>query len=187
MATDLIRSAYRRAKWALIIRGVIALALGLFIFSRPMESIASLALVIALWAIFVGVVQIVHAFELRAMVDRWWVMLLAGLVSLLFGIAAICYYPGLSLAFAVIWFTWWLVVTGVLAIFAGLMEKRLGLSWGWTVAFGVLSVLAGVFALMQPPVTLAAIIGLIGAFALVSGVVLLIGAFRLGAIERGIL
>ena len=185
-ATDLIRSAYRRAVWALLIRGIIALALGVFIFWRPMESIASLALVIALWAMFVGVVQIVHALELRAVLDRWWVMLLAGLVSLVFGIAAIAYYPGLSLAFAVIWFTWWLFLTGVLAIFAGLMEKKLGLSWGWTVAFGVLSILAGGFALMQPPVTLAAIIGLIGGFALVSGVLLLIGAFRLSAIARAI-
>jgi len=186
MATDLIRSAYRRAVWALLIRGIIALALGVFIFWRPMESIASLALVIALWAMFVGVVQIVHALELRTVLDRWWVMLLAGLVSLVFGIAAIAYYPGLSLAFAVIWFTWWLFLTGVLAIFAGLMEKKLGLSWGWTVAFGVLSILAGGFALMQPPVTLAAIIGLIGGFALVSGVLLLIGAFRLSAIARAI-
>ena len=73
-----------------------------------------------------------------------------------------------------------------LAIFAALMEKKLGLSWGWTVAFGVLSILAGGFALMQPPVTLAAIIGLIGGFALVSGVLLLIGAFRLSAIARAI-
>ena len=139
MATDLIRSAYRRAKWALVLRGVIALAIGVFILWRPMESIASLALVIALWAMFVGVVQIVHALELRAVLDRWWVLLLTGLVSLVFGIAAIYYYPGLSLAFAVVWFTWWLVVTGVLGIFGGLMEKKLGLSWVWTVGFGVLS------------------------------------------------
>jgi uncharacterized membrane protein HdeD (DUF308 family) len=186
MATDLIRSAYRRAMWALLLRGVIALAIGVFILWRPMESIASLALVIALWAMFVGVVQIVHALELRAVLDRWWVLLLAGLVSLVFGIAAIYYYPGLSLAFAVVWFTWWLVLTGVLAIFGGLMEKKLGLSWGWTVAFGALSLVAAVFALMQPPITLAAIIGLIAGFAIISGVMLLMGAFRLSAIERAI-
>ena len=186
MAADLIRSAYRRAKWALVLRGVIALAIGVFILWRPMESIASLALVIALWAIFVGVVHIVQALELRAVLDRWWVLLLTGVVSLAFGIAAIYYYPGLSLAFAVVWFTWWLGLTGVLAIIAGLMEKKLGLSWVWTVGFGVLALVAAVFALMQPPLTLAAIIGLIAGFAIVSGVMLLMGAFRLSAIERAI-
>jgi uncharacterized membrane protein HdeD (DUF308 family) len=132
------------------------------------------------------VVQIVHALELRRVLDRWWMLLLGGLVSLVFGIAAVYYYPGLSLAFAVVWFTWWLVVTGVLAIFGGLMEKKLGLSWAWTVAFGVLSLVAAAFALMQPPITLAAIIGLIAGFAIVSGVMILRGAFRLSAIERAI-
>ena len=66
------------------------------------------------------------------------------------------------------------------------MEKRLGLSWVWTVAFGVLSLVAAVFAVMQPPITLAAIIGLIAGFAIISGVTLLMGAFRLSAIERAI-
>ena len=186
MATDLIRSAYRRAMWALVLRGALALAIGVFILWRPMESIASFALVIALWAMFVGVVQIVHAFELKPVLNSWWVLLLTGLVSLAFGIAAIYYYPGLSLAFAVVWFTWWLFLTGILAIFAGLMEKKLGISWGWTVAFGALSILAGAFALMQPPITLAAILGLIAGFAIVSGVMLLMGAFRLSAIRSAI-
>ena len=186
MATSVIHTAYRGATWALVLRGVLALAVGILILWRPMESIASFALVIALWAMFSGVVQIVHAFELRRVLSHWWVLLLSGLVSLAFGVAAIYYYPVLSLAFAVIWFTWWLFLTGILGIYAGLMEKRLGMSWGWTVAFGVLSIIAAVFALMQPPITLAAILGLIAGFAIVSGIVLLIGALRLRAIKRAI-
>jgi uncharacterized membrane protein HdeD (DUF308 family) len=186
MATDLIHSAYRRAVWALVLRGVLALVIGIFILWRPMESVASFALVIALWAMFVGVVQIIHALELRSMLKHWGVLLISGLVSLAFGIAAIYYYPGLSIAFAVVWFTWWLFLTGILGIYAGLMEKRMGLSWGWTVAFGVLSILAAVFALMQPPITLAAIMGLIAGFAIVSGIVLLMGAYRLSAIKSAI-
>jgi Short repeat of unknown function (DUF308) len=48
-----------------------------------------------------------------------------------------------------------------------------------TFTLGIVSIIAGVLALMNPPVTLAAIMGLIAGFAIVSGVVLLIGAFRL--------
>jgi uncharacterized membrane protein HdeD (DUF308 family) len=179
MATDLIQSAYRRAWWALVVRGVLALALGVFILWRPMESIASFALVIAIWALFSGIVQIVHAFDLRDLFQHWWVLLLSGLVSAAFGVAALYYYPGLSLAFAVVWVTWWLFLTGALAIYAAIVERRLGVSWGWTLTLGIVSIIAGVFALMHPPVTLAAIMGLIAGFAIVSGVVLLIGAFRL--------
>jgi uncharacterized membrane protein HdeD (DUF308 family) len=89
------------------------------------------------------------------------------------------YYPVLSLTFAVVWATWWLFLTGAFAIYAAIVERRLGVSWGWTLALGIVSIIAGVLALMNPPVTLAAIMGLIAGFAIVSGVVLLIGAFRL--------
>ena len=186
MASDVIRSAYRRTWWALVLRGILAIAVALLIFWRPLESIASLALVIAIWALFTGVVQIVHAFELRSVYTRWWVLLLSGLVSAAFGVAALKYYPGLSLAFAVIWATWWLFLTGGLAVWAALVERALGLSWGWTLTFGVVSILAGVVALMNPPATLAAIIGLIAGFALVSGLVLLMGAFTLSRVKAGI-
>lgn len=179
MPSDLIQSAYRRTWWALLVRGLLALALGVFILWRPLESIASFALVIAIWALFSGIVEIVHAFDLRALYDKWWVLLLGGLVSVAFGVAALYYYPTLSLAFAVAWAAWWLFLTGGLAIYAAIVERRLGVSWGWSLTFGIVSIIAGVFAFVSPPVTLAAIMGLIAGFAIISGVVLLVGAFRL--------
>jgi uncharacterized membrane protein HdeD (DUF308 family) len=186
MATDVLRSAYRRAWWALVLRGLLALTLGIFILWRPMDSIASFALVIAIYALFSGIVQIVHALDLRAVFDRWWILLLSGLVSTIFGIAAIYYYPTLSLAFAVVWAAWWLFLSGGIAIYAAIVERRMGVSWGWTMAFGILSIVAGVFAFMSPPVTLAAIMGLIAGFAIISGVFLLIGAFRLSLAKQEI-
>jgi len=184
MATDLIQSAYRRTWWALVLRGLLALSLGVFIFWRPLESIASFALVIAIWALFSGIVQIVHAFELRALFRQWWVLLLSGLTSAVFGVAALYYYPALSLALAVVWVTWWLFLTGALAIYAAMVERRLGLSWGWTLAFGAVSIITSVLALMNPPATLGAIMGLIGGFAIVSGVVLVVGAYRLASTKH---
>jgi uncharacterized membrane protein HdeD (DUF308 family) len=46
----------------------------------------------------------------------------------------------------------------------------------------VLSVVAAGFALLAPPITLAAIMGLIGGFAVVSGIALIIGAFKLRSV-----
>lgn len=186
MASDLIRNAYQRAWWALVIRGVFAIAVGALIFWRPLDSIAAFALLIAVWALFVGIVQVVHAFQLRPLLSRWWVLLLTGIIGVAFGVAALYYYPGLSLSFAVIWTTWWLILTGALAIYLAVWERGAGLSWGWTLGFGVLSIGAGVLAIMNPPATLAAIIGLIGGFALAGGVLLLVGAFRLSAAKAAI-
>jgi uncharacterized membrane protein HdeD (DUF308 family) len=186
MASDIIQSAYRRAWWALVLRGLLGLAIGAFILWRPLDSIASFALVIALWALFGGVVQIVHAFHLRPVLSAWWVLLLSGLVSAAFGIAALYYYPGLSLTFAVVWTTWWLFFTGALAIYVAIQERHLGIPWGWTLTFGLVAIVVAALALMHPPATLAAIMGLIAGFGIVTGVVLLFGAFRLSSARREI-
>src|SRR5215813_13291212 len=184
--SDVIRSAYRRTWWSLLLRGLFALAIGIVILWRPFDSIAAFALVIAWWAIFAGVTQSVHAVDLRAVYSHWWVLLLAGLVSIIFGVAALYYYPGLSLTFAVLWVTWWLFVSGLFAVFASMMERRVGLGWGWTLAFGLLCIVAGVYAIMNPPATLAAIMALIAVFAIISGVLLLIGAFRLSSLKADV-
>src|SRR2546421_3663545 len=157
---DDVKRMYRLTWWALMLRGLLSLAVGVFIFARPLESVAAFALVIAFWALFLGFVDIVHAFQLRGMMQHWWVLLLAGFVGVGFGIAALIYYPTLALTFAVVWAAWWLLVTGILGIYVALQLRRGGVGWGWAVAFGVLSVVAGGFAPFLPPATPAALIGL---------------------------
>lgn len=185
--SELIRTAYRRTWWALLLRGLLGIAIGVLIFWRPLDSIATLALLIAWWALFGGVVQLVHAFALRGVLPQWWVLLLSGLVGIVFGIAALYRYPGLSLAFAVIWVAWWLIVSGAIALYAAIVERSLGMTWGWTLAFGVVAIVAGVFAVMSPGATLASIMGLIAAFAIISGIVHLIGAYTLSSAKEEVI
>lgn len=180
---DLHRFA-QRAWWALLLRGLLALAVGVAILVRPLESIAAFALVIAWWAMFTGFVNVVHAFELKPVARHWWVLLLSGLASIGFGILALKYYPGLSLTFAVFVVVWWLMVTGILEFYAALQLKKIGAPWGWPAAFGVLSVVAAGFGLLVPPATLAAIMGLIAGFGIVVGLTLIIGAFRVRSIVK---
>lgn len=179
MTLDALHVTYRHQWWALVLRGLIALALGIFILARPLDSVGAFALVIAIWALVTGLTQIVHAFELRHVAAHWWILLLSGLIGTGFGIAALAFYPVLSLAFAVLWTAWWLFLVGALALSVGFQERKLAMPWGWTVAWGVLAVLAGVYALLFPPATLVAIMGLISAFAILGGLLLLFGAFWL--------
>lgn len=181
---DDLKRATHRGWWALVLRGLLGIAVGVLIFMRPLDSIAALALVIAWWALVIGIVDIVRAFELRPMAQYWWILLLAGVVSVGFGVAAIYYYPGLSLTFAVVLFAWWLTFGGAIAVYAAVQQKKLGMAWGWSAVAAVLSIVAGVFALLVPPATLAAIMGLIAAYAIVSGVVFLAGAFKLRSLAH---
>ena len=182
MLSEDVHKAFQRGWWGLVIRGLLAIALGILILLRPLESVAAFALLIAIWAIFGGITEIVHSIDLRQVFASWWVMLLGGLVSVGFGVAALYYYPGLSLAFAVTWTSFWLMFSGIFGIAAAITEYRLGVSWGWTLVWGLVAIAAAVIALVSPPTTLAAIMGLIAGFALVSGTVLLIGAFRIRSV-----
>jgi uncharacterized membrane protein HdeD (DUF308 family) len=112
------------------------------------------------------------------------VLLLSGIVSILFGIAALYYYPGLSLTFAVVWTALWLLTAGVLGVYIAIRERSANLSWGWTIAFGLIAIVAGVVAVMYPSITLASLISLIAAFGIVGGSALLIGAGRMQSVGR---
>ena len=180
-ASDQLRSAYQRAWWSLVLRGLLGIAVGVIILWRPLDSIAAFALVIAIWALISGIVQIVHAFDLRGLFSQWWAMLISGIVGVGFGVAALYYYPSLSLTFAVAWTIWWLLLTGGVAIYIAFQERRYGLPWGWTMTFGVVSVAAAVLAAMYPGVTLATIMGLVAGYSIVAGIVLLVGAYKLSA------
>ena len=181
-----IKSTYRRTMWALVLRGALGLAIGFLIFARPLGSVAALALVIALWALFDGGTNIARAFAIRKVVPHWWVLLLAGIVSVVFGGAALYYYPGLSLTFAVLWTGWWLLSAGVLAIYVAIQERRLEVPWGWTLFFGLVAIVTGIAALMYPGVTLSALMGLIAAFAIISGALTLVAALKLHGIAHDV-
>lgn len=182
MSND-IKTLYNRVKWGLVIRGLFGIALGIFIIARPIESVAALALVIAIWALIDGIVNIVHAFELRAIVKHWWVPLLSGIVSVLFGVAAFYYYPGLSLTFAVIWTAMWLFTAGALGIYVAVQERSLGVTWGWTLVWSIIAIVGGVLAIMRPGITLVSLVSLIAGFGIVGGIALLVAASRMQSVE----
>jgi uncharacterized membrane protein HdeD (DUF308 family) len=182
MTTEL-KSLYTAAKWGVLIRGLFGIALGVFIILRPAESIAALALVIAIWALGDGIVSIVRAFDLRGVVEHWWAMLLSGIIGVGFGIAALYYYPVLSLTFAVFWTSMWLITAGLVAIYVSMQERNMGVSWGWTLAFAIIAIAGGVFAVMRPGITLASLISVIATFGIVGGIVLVIGAGKMQSVE----
>jgi uncharacterized membrane protein HdeD (DUF308 family) len=53
-------------------------------------------------------------------------------------------------------------------------------------AFGILSIVAGGFAFYYQGATLAAIMGLISGFAVVGGIIMLIGAFKLKSAQSDV-
>jgi uncharacterized membrane protein HdeD (DUF308 family) len=84
----------------------------------------------------------------------------------------------------VVWTALCLLTAGVLGVYIAIRERSANLSWGWTIAFGLIAIVAGVVAVMYPSITLASLISLIAAFGIVGGSALLIGAGRMQSVGR---
>jgi uncharacterized membrane protein HdeD (DUF308 family) len=153
---------------------------------RPLDSVAAFALVIAIWALADGFVTIAHAFDLRAVVGHWGVLLLSGIVGVLFGIAALYYYPGLSLAFAVMWTAWWLIAGGALGVYVAVQEKKAELPWGWTLTSGIIAIAFGILAIVYPAITLVALMGVLAAFGIIGGITMLVAAGKMQSFEHDV-
>ena len=81
--------------WTLALEGLLGIAVGIITFARPQAAALALLTVIAVWAIFTGVLEILAAIRLRRHYPGEWRLLLAGACSMLFGLPLIL-SPGLG-------------------------------------------------------------------------------------------
>jgi uncharacterized membrane protein HdeD (DUF308 family) len=98
----------------------------------------------------------------------WWLVLLRGILMVLFGIIALM-WPGIALLTLVWLFGAYAVLDGITAIVIG-VRARGEPHWVWTVVQGVVSVLAGVIALVWPGVTAFALLFVVAFWAIVLGI-----------------
>ena len=70
----------------LLLWGLLGVAVGILAFSRPDLTALALLFYIALWAIATGVLEIAAAVRLREVLQNEWLLILAGIVSVAFGV-----------------------------------------------------------------------------------------------------
>jgi uncharacterized membrane protein HdeD (DUF308 family) len=75
-----------RNRWLLLLWGIVGLAAGALAILAPGLVAASFVFLIAGWAILTGVLQIVAAIRLREAIEGEWVLIVAGLASIAFGV-----------------------------------------------------------------------------------------------------
>jgi uncharacterized membrane protein HdeD (DUF308 family) len=108
---------------------------------------------------------------------NWWAVALRGAIAVVIGVLAFA-LPGVTLASLVLLFAIYMLLDGALAIIAGVRAAAQGGRW-WPMALeGVVDIAAGAIALAWPIVTVLAFVYLAAAWAILSGAVLLVGAFR---------
>jgi uncharacterized membrane protein HdeD (DUF308 family) len=113
-----------------------------------------------------------------ALAQNWWAIALRGAFAILFGLIGLL-LPEVTLLALVLLFAAYMLLDGILAIMAGVRAARRHDRWGWLIVEGVVDLVAGVIAVIWPLITIVAFVFLLGAWAIVSGVLLFGASFRL--------
>lgn len=121
---------------------------------------------------------------LNSIGDNWWVFLLRGIAAIIFGIVAL-FWPGLTAYALVLTFGVYVLADGILAIYTAFQRKPTDDQWWTWLIDGALSIILGLMALFSTEATALALLIWIAAWAIVVGVMRIIGAIRLRKIIDG--
>jgi uncharacterized membrane protein HdeD (DUF308 family) len=164
--------------WALALRGAIAVLFGIVTLLVPGLTLVYLMYLFGLFAVLDGVLAIMGAVRAHEGHERWGALLILGIGAIAVGILTFL-YPGLTALTLLYFIAGWAIWSGVFHIVAAIrLRKHITGEW-LLILGGVLSVLFGLFLVLAPGAGALAFVLWIGAFAIVSGAVLIGLAFRL--------
>jgi uncharacterized membrane protein HdeD (DUF308 family) len=166
--------------WAVSLRGLAGILFGIITFFAPAISLAALVLLFGAYALVDGVLAIVTAVRRRG-ADRWWLLLLEGLVGIAAGVLTFM-WPAITAVALLYLIAAWALVTGAFEI-AAAIRLRKAISGEWLLALsGIFSIALGVLLVLFPGPGALAVTIWIGAYAFVFGALL----FALGLRLRGL-
>ena len=107
----------------------------------------------------------------------WWLLALRGIIAILFGAAAIL-WPAITLITLAALFSAFALLAGAVWMFGAIRNRHSDQRWWLLLLLGAFSVGAGIIAALYPGLTTIALIVLVGANALVTGVLDIVVALR---------
>jgi len=152
--------------------GVITLILGLVIAFYPSQSLIAIAVLVGIVMIISGIYHIARAIDAREQ-ERVW----RGIAGVLFLLAGLVLLRHLHLTIALIGifvgFTW--IVQGVMTLMES-FSGRTGRARGWSVLFGIISLIAGIVVVTAPIASVGVLTIFLGIWFVVMGACEVIGS-----------
>ena len=168
--------------WVTVVRGVIAILFGVLAFTLPMQTLAALVMVFGAFALADGVFAVATALSGRKITPNWWIVLAQGLVGIGVGVLTL-FHPAITAVVLLVYIAFWALFVGVTQLFAAVKLRHEITGEMWLALGGILGVAFGLLLLWRPAAGALTVLWLIATFAIVWGVVLMIGGFgvhRLG-------
>jgi uncharacterized membrane protein HdeD (DUF308 family) len=169
--------------WVILLRGLAGIGFGIITFLAPALSLAALVI---LWGAYIfadGVLALVSAIRRRGESNRWWLLVVEGLIGIAAGVLTFV-WPAITAIALLYLIAAWAFVTGILEIAAAIRLRKV-IAHEWLLALsGVASLGFGILLVVLPGAGALAVVLWIGAYALVFGALLVALAFRLRALGR---
>jgi uncharacterized membrane protein HdeD (DUF308 family) len=159
--------------WVLALRGLAAVLFGFAAIAWPGVTLTVLVMLYGVFSLADGILALVAG--IRA---RWNGLLLAGILGVVVGLAALL-WPGITALALLFLIAAWALLTGALQLVAA-MQLRRAVAGEWLLGrAGAAAIAIGILLVFNPQAGALSVLWLIGAFAIAYGVVLLGLAFRL--------
>lgn len=162
--------------WAIALRGLVAVLFGIGAFAWPGITLVALVLLFGAYAFVDGVFTLVYALTGHSGVRG--LLALEGVVGIGAGIATLV-WPGITALVLLYLIAAWAIVTGVLEVVAAIDFRKVIENEWLMILGGIASVAFGVILVVAPGAGALAMIWLIGAYAIVGGILLIALGFRL--------
>jgi uncharacterized membrane protein HdeD (DUF308 family) len=171
--------------WMYAVRGVIAVIFGVMALIWPGQTLQALVLVFGAFALVDGIFAIFAGIASYRYFERWWAVLLEGIVGVVIGLLTF-FWPNITALVLVYFIAAWALITGIFEIVAAIQLRREVTGEWILILSGLLSILFGVLLFFFPGAGAVSVIWLIGVYAIVFGISEIIFAFRLRSLLREI-
>ena len=162
--------------WTLVLRGLAAVLFGIWAFVWPDVTLTVLVLLFGAYALWDGVFALIGAFRTQG--EKRWMLILEGVVGIIMGLVTFLWPGAATLALLTI-IAAWAIITGIFEIIAAI-RLRAEIEGEWFMMLsGLLSVLFGIALAIWPVAGLVAVTWMIGSYAIIFGILLIILGFRL--------
>lgn len=161
-----------RRWWVLLMRGILAILFGIVSFAWPGPVILVLTTVFAAYAFIDGVLALAAGLH-----GHWPFLTALGAIGIIAGLVAF-FFPSVAVLTFLFIIGAWAIIRGAAEIATAVqLRKQIANEWSLIMG-GILSVLFGVLLLGRPRIGALSVLWIIGAYAVIIGVLLVIHALR---------
>jgi uncharacterized membrane protein HdeD (DUF308 family) len=169
--------------WMFAVRGVVAVIFGLLALIWPGQTLQALVLVFGAYALVDGIFAVIAGISARGHFDRWWAMLLEGLVGVVIGLLTF-FWPNITALVLLYFIAAWALITGIFEIVAAIQLRRVITGEWMLILGGLLSIIFGILLFVFPGAGTVSLVWMIGIYAIVFGISEIIFAFRLRGLRH---